>query len=214
MIFQRNFLAALAIVAATSSVVIAESGIPYVWQITPHAEDVSLFVLPDDSGPPLTQAMTFGGQVIDASIDITLTDLYGAPVANFPFEDMWLDTETITGGRCPGYGHFSPDTSTDYNGLASFTTALGGGGWTEGPMWFYLNGDRARHPDGWQHPPITLRFNSADLNHDGSVNLSDIAIFAADLYGPYHYRSDFFWDRTINLTDVVKMASGLGHNCQ
>jgi hypothetical protein len=69
-------------------------------------------------------------------------------------------------------------------------------------------------PNWVVHPPVPLRFNSADINADGVINLSDVAIFAGDYFGAYHYRSDFWWDGNLNLSDIAKMVPAFGINCE
>lgn len=203
--------------AGTSA--LADTGIPWVGYIYEESgEEVSLFILPDDSGSPLTEAMGFGGHDVDATILVGLVDSYYSPIPNFPLEDIWLEGETTTLSSCVGnqnYTHgFNPESNTDVNGETVFATSLAGGGWTEGPVWVYLNGDRAMGPDWIMHPPVQLRMNSADISGDGLVNLSDVALFAENFFGGYHYRSDFYWDGVINLSDLGRLASGIGRSCE
>ena len=213
--FSQTFALAFIIVASTSTFRTADAGIAYVWRITTtNTEEISLFILPDESGPPLTTAMVFGGQIVDASITLLVTGFDGSPVAYFPHEDIWLDAESTTDSHCPDYVHFSPDGLTDTNGQTSFTASFAGSGWSEGPAWVYLEGTRSAHPTAGEHLPVQLRFNSADIDGDGNINLADVATFSTDFHGSYHYRSDFHWDGGLNLADVAKMASGLGHDCQ
>ena len=212
---SQTFAMALIIVAGTSTLRTADAGIAYVGQITvTNTQEISLFILPDGSGQPLTQAMAFGGQITDASITLLVTGFDGAPVAYFPREDVWLDAESMTDSHCPDYVHFSPDGNTDISGQTSFAASFAGGGWSEGPAWVYLYGIRSAHPTAGEHLPVQLRFNSADIDGDGNINLTDVAAFSTDFHGSYHYRSDFHWDGLLDLADVAKMASGLGHDCQ
>ena len=215
--YFRTFALVLIIALVCCTLVMADTGIPWVgWITTENIGETSIFILPDGSGPSLTQAMLFGGQIIDASILVGVIDTFGYAVVNFPFEDIWLDPETETASPCLVYalGGFWPDSNTDINGETSFSTPLAGGGWTEEPLWVYLNGSRAMHPDEGEHPPVPLRFNSADINADGVVDLIDVAIFSADFFGEYHYRSDFRWDGVLDLSDVAMMAMGVGSNCE
>ena len=63
---------ALIIVAGTSTFRTADAGLAYVGQITvANTEETSLFILPDGSGQPLTQAMAFGGQIIDDRLSLS-----------------------------------------------------------------------------------------------------------------------------------------------
>ena len=212
---SHTFAMALIIVTGTSTFRAADAGIAYVGQITvTNTEEVSLFILPDGSGQPFTQAMAFGGRITDASITLLLTGFDGSPIAYVPRDDMWLDAESTTDSHCPDYAHFSPDGHTDKSGQTSFVAPLTGGGWSEGPAWVYLYGIRSAPPTAGEHPPVQLRFNSADIDGDGNINLTDVSAFSRDFHGSYHYRSDFHWDGLLNLADVAKMASGLGHDCQ
>ena len=192
----------------------ADSGIPWVgWIARPTADEVSIVVVPDGSGNPLASAQTFGGGQVDATITIRLIDVGGVQVVNFPFEDIWLDSESTTDRGCRWWG-FPADRNTDANGETEFALPLAGGGWTTGPVWVYLNGSRATHPQDGELPPVAMRFNSPDLDANGSVDMSDVVIFAGDYHGEYHYRSDFIWDGVIDLSDVVVMAAALGRGCQ
>jgi hypothetical protein len=153
---------------------LAETGLPWVGLITREtSEEVSIFVLPDGSGHPLSQAMLFGGQLVDSGITVGLVDGQFSPIPYFPGVDIWLDSETPTSSSCANYldSGFVFEGVTDPNGEISFTGPLAGGGWTEGPIWVYLIGNRAMDPDQIQHPPLTLRFNSADINADAVVDL-------------------------------------------
>lgn len=200
----------------STAAVLGDTGVPFVgWITMDPGQEVSLFVLPDGSGPPLTEARFFGGQAVDATIAVGVVDIVGLPITLFPWEDIWLDAETLTASRCHAHanGGFCSDNSTNAQGETFFATSLAGGGWTEGPVWVYLNGSRAMHPDEHIHPPVALRFNSADINADEVVNLVDISLFASDYFGGYHYRSDYNWDGTLNLLDIGLLATGLAASC-
>jgi hypothetical protein len=190
------------------------SGVPYVDTVTIPAEnEVSLFVLPDGTGSPLSSGMGFGGNEVDARVSVHLIDTEGYDIANFPFEDMWLSSESTTVQYC-GFVGFIAEMNSDYFGELVFSMPLAGGGSSEGSIWFYLNGMRATHPQNGELPPVSIRVNSADISADGLVNLTDVTLFAGDFYGDYRYRSDFYWDGAVDLSDLVKFAQGLGHNCQ
>jgi hypothetical protein len=60
---------------------------------------------------------------------------------------------------------------------------------------------------------LDIQFNSADINGDLVVNLVDLGTFSADFNGPYHYRSDFFWDGILNLVDLGQFAPAFGAIC-
>lgn len=202
----------LSILAAGSG--LAESGVPYVRFVTqPNTEEVSLFILPDATGAPFSAAVLLGGTETDARITVQLVDVNGiVPIPNFPAEDMWLSSELATAHSCLTWG-FTAESNTDDQGYTTFTMPLPGGGWSDGPLWFYLNGNKASHPLTGELPPLAMRFNSADISGNGSVDLADVPLFADDYYGAYAYRSDFNWDGALNLSDVTKMAISLGSSC-
>jgi hypothetical protein len=60
---------------------------------------------------------------------------------------------------------------------------------------------------------LDIAINSPDINGDLQVNLSDVVAFTQDYFGAYNYRSDFFWDGVLNLSDVARMAQGMGAIC-
>jgi len=199
------------------SMALADAGVPYVGWISPASQqEVSLFVLPDGSGPPLTEARQYGGQPVDGTIVIALIDVLGYVIPYFPAEDLWLDAETTTYSQClfVAPGGFRPDGDTDVNGETVFATPLSGGGWTEGPVWVYVNGNRAFHPDDGELLPVPLRFNSADINDDGDVDLEDVGLFSIDYHGAYHYRCDFLCDGVLDLGDIGMLARGMGAKCE
>ncbi len=58
-----------------------------------------------------------------------------------------------------------------------------------------------------------ININSPDINGDLVVNLSDVVEFARDYFGDDDYRSDFYWDGSVDLSDLVLMAQGIGASC-
>ncbi len=213
--FIRRLVIAIAITVTCGTTALAVTADPFIGEINRASNDeVSLYILPDGSGLSLTQTMIFGGQQRDATITVMVIDEAGFPIPNFPLQDIWLDSESTGDYLCAVQGSFWPDYHTDANGQTTFSTSFGAGGWSEGPVWVYLNGERAYHPQDGPFAPLPMRFNSADINGDGAVNLTDVILFTEDYYTSYHYRSDFHWDGALNLSDIGKMASGMGHNCQ
>ncbi len=196
-----------------------DTEVPVVWEMYsahPDAE-VSLVILPDGSGPESTQAMTYQGETVDATISLWLVGASTCvtPVANFPFEDMWLEPTGEKWRACYGPSCMDlipADDSATAEGYAEFQRGFSGGGWSLGPLTFFLNGwaadDYCR--DGTLFPPFAMRFNSPDINADLQVNLIDVVLFSQDFYGAYHYRSDFVWDGEIDLLDLAVMAQSQG----
>jgi hypothetical protein len=189
------------------------TGIPHVESVVTAAEtEASIFILPDGTGSPLASCVGAGGLPADARITARLVDANGAFIPAFPAEDMWLSFESPL-VQCCGQMGFLAEAASDAEGYVYFSQPLAGGGYCEGPLWFYLNGMRAENPVDGELPPLALRANSPDINADGVIDLADIHLFAADFFGEYHYRSDFYWDGVINLADVGMMAQGPGHGC-
>ena len=161
--------------------------------------EASVFVLPNGAGVGFDAAFAPGGAVVDATVTLTLLDAGFQPIFGFPFEDMWLGTSG--GGLVACDGGTTADASTDVNGQTEWQNPLLAGGTT-------LDEDTLVYIAGTPLPnPLPLTFNSADINGDLTVGLSDAAFFSQDLLnGPYNFRSDFNNDGVINLSDSARMA--------
>ena len=61
--------------------------------------------------------------------------------------------------------------------------------------------------------PLPYHFNSADMNGDLAVDLTDIVLFAQVYFGAYDYCADYYWDGVVNLSDIVLLAQGNGAEC-
>ena len=168
-----------------------------------------LFNVPNGTGSAFAEARDFNTvQQVDASIALYLRDSGGVPVLNFPREDIWLDLPAGTSGwtRCPLNGTIA-DTDSDAFGVTTWVNPLFAGGWTEGPTVVMINGNLLLSGN------LNLAHNSPDINGDGYVNLTDVAMFAADFYGAYAFRSDFHYDGVLNLQDIAKLAQASGATC-
>lgn len=187
------------------------------WELT---ENAHILVTPGGAGTPLSDADNGGGGQVDATIRIQLWmdewnggDPIIGPVVNFPFEDIWLEIPGLN--NC--MGGTTADASTDSEGWFTFSGPLGMGGWNDpsaGPpvVHVMVNGSILLQEDGSPISPSIVA-NSPDINGDLATNLTDVADFAADYYGAYHFRSDLFWDGIINLSDVPILAASIGEVC-
>jgi hypothetical protein len=156
-------------------------------------------------GHPFPAAQVF----IDATIQVTVRDGFGVAIANYPFEDIWL--ECPAGGNPPGdsdthvglaacIGGATADVSTDVAGYTEFKNPPFAGGQSYGQTRVVINGNGLDNT-------VDVSYTSPDLNGDGIVNLLDLADFTFDYFDSvYHYRSDLFFDSTINLLDLPEMA--------
>ncbi len=170
-------------------------------------ETVSLFSVPNGTGVDLDEAQIFNdGTIIDATITLVVMNGYGVPIADFPAEDMWLDSSDD--GLAPCVVGTMADFDTDTNGQTSWTSPLHAGGHSMSSCIVLINGQPLCQG------PFAMYFNSADVNGDGIVNLSDLGPVAEAFYGSYDYSVDFFPDGVLNLSDIGRFAAAMGASCQ
>jgi len=169
-------------------------------------EEMVLFVLPDGSGSPFSEAQTrYDGDFLDAHIELRVLDAYGTPVPNYPMEDMWL--ESTGGGMVSCSGGTCADVNTDQNGLTLWETPLHAGGFSDSSLQVVVNGFPLNMG------PFPMAIVSADMNGDGAVNLSDIGYFSSLFFNEYAFEADLFADGVLNLADVGRLALGKGATC-
>jgi hypothetical protein len=168
------------------------------------ASTAVMFNIPNGGGSAFTAARDNAGAV-DATVTLTLIDGLGAVIANFPAEDMWL--ESVDGGMAFCTGGTTADLNTDVNGLTQWVTPLAAGGFSQANTAVMISGAALSSGD------LPLNHNSADISGDGVVNLTDVPLFVGDFYGAYNFRSDFSFDNVINLSDVVRMGTAIGASC-
>jgi hypothetical protein len=178
---------------------------------------LTLMVVPDGSGPAFTEATDPAGNVVDATIEVFLADNFASPIPGYPREDIWLEWDASSAGlaictpRRYGGGVFETihlDTEMDDQGISHFSLPPHAGGYIAEPVYVAISGSRLINNAG-----LPLRFNSPDISGDGQVDLTDVAAFAADFFGAYHFRSDLIHDGNINLSDVGRLAQYLGAGC-
>jgi hypothetical protein len=176
----------------------------------------TLLVVPDGSGPPMSQARYANGEVVDATVTVYLVTDDGSPIAGFPAEDVWLDFNA-TGDplrNCdPNFAIISADGPSSPTGRMTFSLPVAAGGWTEGPATIYIYGSPARHRDWTPWDPLPMRLNSPDISGDHQINLIDLTYFSQDYFGDYNFRSDLYPDGDLDLADVVYFTRGLGRTC-
>jgi|GEM_PF-1212842 len=187
--------------------------VPYVEVSFATPGPLSLFCLPDGSGNPFTEAYNSLGQKVDGTLTLTLYDDFpprGDPVPDFPREDIWLMDLQGTLVSCPG--GLIPAANTDANGMTHWEQpALAGGrvdpgsgnGWTVFVVGWTLDAPGL----------IEFRANSADLDGNLAVTLTDVWLFTQAFFGPYDYAADFRWDGVVNLSDLALLAGSLEASC-
>jgi hypothetical protein len=207
--FTGIFACALIVgVASFATAGVPDLGLSTASTASGPAQNPVMFNLPNGAGSAFTAAGIVGG-TIDATITVTLLDGGSVPVANYPSEDLWLETEDLSQeylwAAC--IGGTTADADTDVNGQTTWTTPLRAGGASESLTFVMVNG--AALAGG-----LTLRHNSPDINGDGKVNLSDVPEFVGDYFGGTNpFRTDLQYDGNVNLSDVVKVSQGLGAEC-
>jgi hypothetical protein len=205
----KKFMGTFACVLILVSAALATAGVPDLGLSSAAtaytgAGSAILFNIPNGGGSAFTAARDLTGAV-DATVTLTLIDGLGAPIANFPAEDMWL--ESADGGMAFCTGGTTADLNTDVNGQTQWVTPLAAGGYSQSPTVVMISGGSLTSGD------LPLSHNSADNNGDGKVNLTDIPPFVDDFYNAYDFRSDLSYDGIINLSDVVKMGTAIGAAC-
>lgn len=193
------------------SAAFAVAGVPDLQQSTAvraygGVEPTSVYSLPNGGGRAFTAAFLPGGLAANATVTLTLRDGLGVPIAGFPAQDMWL--ESADGGLRACGGNATANQNTDANGVTFWTTPLFAGRQSTALTLVMVSGDPLTSNSG-----LLIRFNSADINGDGVVNLSDGGFFTQDLFGAYNYRSDFNYSGTINVSDAGFMSNGIGAAC-
>lgn len=197
------------------SAVFAVAGVPDLQQSTAvrtntSVNTISVYSLPNGGGRAFSAGFLPGGSGGDASITLTLLDGLGVPIAAFPFEDMWIESAGtgLQNGLVSCGGNATADFNTDVNGVTTWNAPMFAGGQSTTVCLVTINGDPLTSNAG-----LLISFNSADLNGDGVVSLSDGGFFTQDLFGAYNYRSDFNYDGSVSIGDAGYMSNGIGAGC-
>jgi hypothetical protein len=168
---------------------------------------LSLFNLPNGGGSAFAEAQLPDGSVADATIVVTIRDGNNDIIAGFPAEDLWLASGD--GGMVPCIGGTTADGDTDENGVTDWVNALNAGGNSLDNCYVMVSGDALTSVGS----EMALHFNSADINGDGVVNITDVGAFSTIFYGAYDFAGDFFADGVLNVQDVGRLAVGVGAAC-
>lgn len=139
---------------------------------------------------------------------LKVRNVFGEPIANIPAGSISLSPVATAGAQYYGTLSFSitpVDSVSDANGNIRFqvkaNTSIQGG----------INFKTSfRGVDVVTAVPLSC--NSADINTDGVVNLSDLGLFSSVLYGTYDVSCDYNFDGVINLSDGGYIATHNGHS--
>jgi hypothetical protein len=187
-----------------------------------------MYNVPDGSGLSFTGAYQLGPVITNATIQVTIISVAGVPIAGIPASDIWVESSmgnlALCGyayppGTWPGYVSIA-DGPTGPLGTTTFSNVVFGGGCTNGggmtercivmTTWGKISGTG---PVGPPNSNLKIRFNSPDMDGDGSVNLTDVIIFAPMYWAGGSYCCDFFWDGACNLSDIVILAGAMTASC-
>lgn len=203
----RRNLMGLMIGALLLSTAVAWAGVPDMGNssaTTAASVAKSVYNLPNGGGHPLSNCFSLGGTRSSATITLTLRDVNMNPIFQYPWADMWLDTADGGLMYCPG--GTAADRDTDILGQTVWANSLFAGCSGIGTV-IVVSGNTLTQA------ALNIRHNSPDINCNLIVNLSDLSLYAQDKFAGYAYRSDFYWDNTLNLSDLVLMAQGSGAVC-
>jgi len=177
----------------------ASAGIPAVANCTASSAGGTLYICPSGDAESLGS--------VGAGVNITVRDVNSVPIANFPFQDIWLKS-SVAGQINLCQGGLTADANTDAAGQTTMTGVPSGGGCTQGPMQVVLSGVALPASQN-----LNIRMNSPDITGDLSTNLADVGPFSSALNGAYNFCADYFDNGAINLADVGIFSSHLGHAC-
>jgi len=133
---ERLFLTAWMIMIANG--VVANTSIPDLsnsFWIHDLTEPSSVLICPAGDGQHFEAARTMGGSIVDATITLTLLDQFHNPIAQYPFEDLWLSVP----GMSLCIGGSVADTSTDIHGRTTFSLPKFMGGIQSGDLDVVIN---------------------------------------------------------------------------
>ena len=180
-------------------------GLSTAWCEFSGPDPVVVINFPNGEGRRFDEARTSGG-VVNGTIHLMLLDGMGVPINDYPREDIWL--ESVDGGAASCLQGSIADANTDVNGETSWVNPLMAGGYSEANTDVIINGSPLFSLG------LNVHFNSPDINVDGVVNLTDVAMFSQDFFGwTYQFRSDFHYDGIVNLSDLAILGEGLGASC-
>ena len=178
------------------------------WQVNSFGP-ANLLVCPaGDTDPFITQGFT---------IDITILDFVGNPIAFIPAVDFWLiDCDPLNDLiLCGGSSSSNADAVTDVNGHTTMSaTTLKGGGCVGGLALVVQGLIILQSPSctGLQCEAIDVRSPDSDTNN--VVDLIDLASFAiAYPPGAYDPCFDYNFDNQIGLVDLAIFAVHFPHSC-
>ena len=189
---------ALLLVLLLPSAALAESGLPD--NSTASANAGSILISP--AGTRFTLASE------DVVVTVHVRDANDDPVANYPFQDVWLDSASGLDNVNICLGGSVADGNSNGEGMTTISGTIYGGGWTQDGLQVYLAGNPAISA------PLAIDVNSPDITGDRVVNLSDVAEFGVHFFDQnYDFQIDFDQRGTEDIVDLAILAEHIGERC-
>jgi hypothetical protein len=174
----------------------ASAGIPDDVESTATSAGGVVLITPGSTGGSIANA--------GATITVTLLDAGLLPVANFPFQDIYLDDPgDFSIALCQGGS--TADANTDALGVTTIGGIIAGGGFSLTTQ-VYISGTPL------VGAALLVGLNSPDINGSLVVDLVDFAAFGND-FGTTEFRSDFAFDGVVDLTDFSRFGQTFGQSC-
>jgi hypothetical protein len=187
------------LITSVTTATVARTGVPDYELSTAVSNGGSIYICPAGDGQTLAGA--------GATITVTLLDASGLPIANYPLEDVWV--ESLEPGAlvfCPG-GNLA-DANTDVSGVTTFSGTLAGGGCTREGLVVYVAGAAL------VGPPLEIEVNSPDITGDLVVDHCDKILFSEAFLGAYSFCADYTHDGMVNIADMADFAAHFCSVCQ
>lgn len=176
---------------------VASAGIPDETQSTASSAGGVVMITPAGTGGSIADA--------GATITVTVLDAGMLPVANYPFQDIYVD-DPGNGAIYLCQGGSTADFDTNNNGVTTISGIISGGGWSTTTQ-VYISGTPLAGPD------LALGFNSPDNSGgDLSVDIGDFSAFGID-FGGVAFRSDLVYSGAVDIADFSVFGLSFGQTC-
>lgn len=184
---------------------VATAGIPDETNSTASAANAGVVLMtPASTGNAISDGRQLPGTPVDCTITVTVLDAGMLPVANYPFQDIYVD-DAGGGGMVLCQGGSVADADTDNSGVTTISGIIGGGGFTTSSQ-VYISGTPLAGP------ALAVGFNSPDIDPNLVVDIADFSQFGID-FGSTQFRSDLVYDGSVDLADFSAFGLTFGQSC-
>ncbi|RKZ13207.1 hypothetical protein DRQ53_11545 [bacterium] len=177
---------------------VASAGIPDDTTSTASSAGGVVMITPSGAGASLASA--------GATVTVTVLDVGSLPVANYPFQDIWLDdTGDAAISLCQGGS--AADANTNASGVTTIGGVISGGGFTQNTQVWIAGTPLAAAMTG-----TSPALNSPDIDGSLGVDIVDFGTFGAD-FGSTQFRSDLVFDGVVDISDFGTFGTSFGQVC-